>query len=319
MLRRPLTTIGWHNRDLSPERFGFTIDAAGRPISIVRASTNYAPFADDIGPSLAASRFAQGSVREGCTLTYIARATAVADAPVEDLYSYSVNPIAGPLPRDGWERISPPGTACLSEPRPAPLVRVFPDFNALPNTPGVRDWSMIGYDIDAGGKPVRVRTLSSTRNVALDRASIIAIQRSRFSGGPRTGCHYPYWRAPAVLPAPDAPRVSAMIPADSRCESVGAWTKGPILSYPDSYRRRSIEGWAIIAFDTAPWGATGNVRILASQPAAEFGERAASMIRAATKPASPQGASGCVQLVRFAMGTPGAPGNVPGQAPPPPY
>ena len=34
---------------------------------------------------------------------------------------------------------------------------------------------------------------------------------------------------------------------------------------------RAIEGWAVIAFDVAPWGGTGNVRVVASEPAADFG------------------------------------------------
>jgi len=42
----------------------------------------------------------------------------------------------------------------------------------------------------------------------------------------------------------------------------------PLMPFPSRFRRRAIEGWSEIGFDVAPWRATGNVRVLASTPAA---------------------------------------------------
>ncbi|WP_066660885.1 energy transducer TonB [Sphingomonas sp. CCH9-H8] len=65
--------------------------------------------------------------------------------------------------------------------------------------------------------------------------------------------------------------------------------------------RRAIEGWAIVRYDLAPWGATGAVTVLASEPAAEFGEQARRMIIAARAEAAPNGAQGCIARVHYRM------------------
>jgi TonB family protein len=71
--------------------------------------------------------------------------------------------------------------------------------------------------------------------------------------------------------------------------------------YPENFRRRYIEGWAVIAFDLAPWGAVGNTKVVAAEPAAEFGEAAQRIVLGSTTAASKQGYSNCVVKVRYAM------------------
>jgi outer membrane biosynthesis protein TonB len=75
----------------------------------------------------------------------------------------------------------------------------------------------------------------------------------------------------------------------------------PTLRFPQGFQERSIEGWAIIGYDIAPWGATGNVRVLAAEPTDMFGEEARSIVTGARQAASQAGRSGCVDIVRFVM------------------
>jgi outer membrane biosynthesis protein TonB len=66
----------------------------------------------------------------------------------------------------------------------------------------------------------------------------------------------------------------------------------------------------VVRYDVAPWGGTGNIEVLASEPADAFGEAAKRVIAGATRPPSTTGATGCVDRVRFKMATPdGEPGQ----------
>ncbi len=323
LMRRPQIALGWPSPRIEADTvisYDFRIDAAGRPLSISSDRQGFTPYSEDIGPSLAASRFRPGSERTGCRISYALRATTIAQTPVEDLVAYTMTPQHGPLPRNGWDRIRPDGATCVTDPRSAPLLRAFPDFDKLAATPGVRDWTMVRYDIDAKGRPVKVQVAYTTRNTALDAASVKAVEASRFTQGPRTGCMYPYWRAPARLEAPASPDPKSLQSAAARCDGSGEWAKMPPLLYPQPYRKHSIEGWAIVAFDLAPWGEPGNIRTLAAEPAADFGKQAEQMLRMARAAPSHVGKSGCVQKIRFVMGQPGAPANAEDQdAPPTPF
>jgi TonB family protein len=300
MMRRPLTTLVWQAPEGMPVvTYRFRIDAAGRPLSITRDADGYVTQPEDIPPSLAASRFPAADRRD-CAITYTVRATPLVDAPVADLMSYAVTPLTGPLPRAGWNRIMPAGADCRTTPAPRILLRAYPDFNKLPATPGVRGWSMVGYDLDTRGRPVRVRAVEGTRNPALDAAAVRAVRASRFTPGARRGCLYPYWQNPATTAPPPLPDRIGATDTASRCPA-GEWVYRPTPVYPRAWHGRGIEGWAIIAFDVAPWGEIGNVRVIASEPAAEFGQAAIQLLRGARKPASATGHVGCIERVRFAM------------------
>jgi TonB family protein len=73
------------------------------------------------------------------------------------------------------------------------------------------------------------------------------------------------------------------------------------LVFPENFRRRSIEGWAVIRYDVAPWGQTGNVRVAEAQPAAGFGDAARSIVQLSTRRPSAYGYTGCLELVRFVL------------------
>ncbi len=222
-------------------------------------------------------------------------------APIPALIDYSLRSTSGQLPRAAWARIEGEGTNCTEEPRPSLLRRAYPDFKQIAGSVGNRDWAMVRYDLDRRGRPVDVRIEHDTGNAELNRASVEAVRDSRFSGGARTGCTYPYWREARILAAPEAPHVASFRPSDATCPLHEPWQNRLSLTFPPAFRQRAIEGWAVIGFDTAPWGATGQVRVLASEPAAECGDRAAGIVRAGRKAENRQGHVGCVVLVRFAM------------------
>ena len=104
--------------------------------------------------------------------------------------------------------------------------------------------------------------------------------------------------AAGLQPSPDR---SAVVPVERGCPPSDRWTYRQPLVFPDPWRRRAIEGWAIVTFDVAPWGEVGNTRVVASEPAAAFGEQAVRLLRGATKPASATGYSGCFERVRFVL------------------
>ncbi|MFV0625063.1 energy transducer TonB [Sphingomonas sp. ac-8] len=310
---RPLTALQWGSRDqeIARLRYRFRIDESGRPLSIRRHSAGVAPGSEDVAPSLAASRFAAGAPRADCTIAYAPRLTLPADSPVGDLISYSLTPLSGKLPPEGWARIAPE-TSCRIEPRPRPLAMRYPDYDRIPAAPGAKDWSMVAYDLNASGRPIRVRTTHSTGNAALDAAAVKAMRASRFTGGARTGCGSPFARGPVALAAPAVPEASAQRPPDGSCPHDGGWATAPVLRYPKAYQRRSIEGWATVMFDVAPWGELGNLRVLASEPSADFGDHALQVLRSARKQASNTGRTGCVEHVQFKMGYGGLPPEEPG-------
>lgn len=304
---RPLSGLLWGPADPQPITFTFRIDATGRALSIAQAPARYVPSSEDLGPALAAARFAPGEALAGCTITYRAEAVPLADADPIELMAYTIDPISGRLPQAGWDRIRTPDSDCLRPPYPKPLLRAYPDFDTIAGSPGERSWTMIGYDLTGSGTPVNVRTIAGTANRALDAAGRKAIVASRFTAGARTGCLYPYWHAATPTAAPVAPE-EASFGTTPNCPAA-PWVQPPRLTYPGAWNRRSIEGWTVVTYDVAPWGDVGNVRVLASEPATAFGEQALQVIRSARRAPSPTGASGCIDRVLFRIRSNGMPAD----------
>lgn len=305
----PQRFLGWNG--VSPRRtltLDFRIDEDGRPLSIARRTVGgfvYVPDAEDVVPAFAASRFAPGAARMRCTATFTADLTPIAAAPIEDVMAYSVFPATRPTAAI-WDRLKTPGADC-TDPAPDVLLRAFPAFRTMPDQPGYRTWSMTAYDLDRSGRPRNVRTIGGSGTPALDRASREAVARSRFERGARTGCFYPYYKNAAILPAPAAPTEDEMRPVGATCPHDHGWNQAPAFRYPTPYWRRSIEGWAVVAYDVAPWGQTGNIRVLKAEPSAEFGDAAMAMIRGATLKTAGTGYVGCVDRVLYVMRKPGIP------------
>lgn len=295
---RPVSSYGRELGPGLPVPLDFRIDATGRPVTITGAPAGPAGYDADLMPALAAARFPP-QARDGCRIAFTPDRRRFADAPLPAVVAYTVLP-NGRAVEPAWDRLRADTPDCT--PSPAALLRGAPDFDRLTAIPGRISWSMVRFDTDAGGRPRRVRVDDGSGNAALDRASLQPVQRSRFVRGQRRGCRYPYWRGPGVLAAPELTDLSALRPEGATCPlDHGPWRTMPPLRFPASWHRRAIEGWAVVAFDVAPWGQTGNVRVLRAEPAAAFGDAAAQIIRAATKAATAQGGTGCIDRVVFRM------------------
>ncbi|MFN3620982.1 MAG: TonB family protein [Sphingorhabdus sp.] len=278
----------------------FRIDETGRVLGLKRDSTGFGLNAD-LTPSLAASRFGPGAPRNECSIIYQPKKSSIADADLHDLIGFSIF-AQQRAPKEVFDRISPVTSDCNVQ-RPAVLLRAYPDFQKIPATTGRPDWSMVKFDIDDSGKPVRLATYGTTGNRSLDKFSTDAVAKTRFAKGAKTGCLYPYWRRGGTLASPDSKELAAYRKPDSNCLQTVEWKYQPALVYPEAFRRRDIEGWAVIAFDLAPWGAVGNVKVVASEPAAEFGEAARQIVMGSSTVPSAQGYSNCVIKVRYEMRT----------------
>ncbi|ESZ85788.1 MAG: biopolymer transporter TonB [Blastomonas sp. CACIA14H2] len=284
----------------APVSLAFDIDASGRPLAISKGNAA-TPFgvADDLGPALAVTRFRPGQAKTGCTIVYSPELTAIDDAPLSALMAYSANQLSGPLPPEAWKRIFATGT-CKGDAAAGLRNRAFPNFRAIPAEPGVRDWSMVGYDVGQDGASINIETLASSGNAALDEASQAATAETRYWSGAFRGCRFSYWRSAGTLPAPPAPEEDAFRPAGATCPERRDWATPPVLRFPEPYRRRAIEGWAVVTYDVAPWGEINNIQVKASQPSEDFGTQAVAVLRSARVEAGP-GAVGCVERVRFVM------------------
>ena len=290
----------------------FRVDPTGRPLGITVDASGYRPESGDIAPSLAASRFAPGE-RQDCSIVYTAVRSPIGEAAIDDVRAFTVTPNVRPS-RDMFRATYPAGSDCF-DPGPAVRLRAFPPFDTLPQEPGQIGWSMTQFDVDAAGRPVNLRTVAGTGSASLDAASRTAVADTRFAPGVRHGCVYPYYINPAILAAPPVPEQAGFRRTDASCAVGSPWATEPQLRFPTGYERRRIEGWAIIGFDVAPWGATGNVKILAAEPTSDFGEVAQRIVRNATKVATATGYTGCVERVIFRAARPGDPKDTDGPRP----
>lgn len=313
----PVTGFAEPGASAAPVTFTFRIDPDGRPLGIARgpAKTEIGPLAyvpnADVAPAFATWRFAPGSPRAKCRVTFKAEGRVASEAPLSLLQRYITAPHnRAPQERLLFKQMHPADSNCIGANSPEIRLRAFPAFEKIPQAPGTWSYAMAGFDIDAGGKPINVRILSSDGNASLDRATLDAVRLSRFGPVAKHGCTYPYFRKPKEpLGAPKAPDAASFAPADAKCpKDQTAWTSMPALRFPMGFQQRSIEGWAIIGYDVAPWGATGNVRVLAAEPAEMFGEEARSIVTAARQAPSQVGRSGCVDIVRFVMPSKDHPG-----------
>ena len=286
-----------------PLTLRFAIDASGRPIDIAVGDRSQASIGtDDAVPALATWRFPAGAPRAQCTLTYSVEHLRAPDVSIADAdRAFAFRRANSPDMRPFFALTIPAGSDCF-KPFPAFRLRAFPDFEKMKSEPGVPSYAMVGFDIDRDGRPRNVRLIGGDRDAPIASAGLDAVRHSRFVDGARHGCALPFRQFPRdPLPAPvrdpaDRP------PGDPSCAALGkGWASMPPLEFPQGFSRRSIEGWATVRFDVAPWGQTGNVGVVQSEPAAAFGESAVGIVQMARKPPSKLGASGCVETVKFVM------------------
>lgn len=276
----------------------FDIAPDGRAFNIRPAGTQRLRFdTRDVMPSLRASRFAGGVVQRGCRITYTPVLQPLAKADLPSLAQLGASP-GQRLDPAGWQQIAPGN--CRERPRAAPLLRAYPDRRKLAIIEGGRSWSFVRYDISAEGKPVNLATAISSGDAALDAEVRAAVSQGRYAGGPRTGCGLIWWTPPGTIAAPPIPAESEN-DGNTACKIDDRWAREPVLTYPEAYRQRAIEGWAVVRYDVAPWGELGEIKVLAAEPSSEFGEAAVNVLRRARFKPLANGLTGCVDRVRFTI------------------
>ena len=287
-------------------RLTFRIDSSGRPLSIndpLSAQPDvYIPAnTRDLVPAFSAWRFEPGQPRRDCELMFNREILAVDAAPVAELHRlFILGQPSVAFRSQARSRVVPAGSTCF-DPSPGVRRRVYPAFDEIPQAPGTAAYSVIAYDIDADGTPINVRLQESGGNAELDRQGVDAIRRSRFAPGARQGCNHPFWvRSDEPLAAPAPPDLARYRSAAATCPAEGAqWAQAPRLEFPPEFERRGVEGWAMVRFDVAPWGQTGNVEVLAAEPAARFGTQALAIAQTARAVPSTAGLTGCVHRITF--------------------
>ncbi|SOB87765.1 TonB family C-terminal domain-containing protein [Sphingomonas guangdongensis] len=307
---RPIPALGTVRTEttIAPFAIEFDIGADGRTRSIRPATRPQpTPFiaTDDLQPAVAAARFAPGFPRTRCNVQFEVVAVPVEQAPIALIHRYYSLPHQRGYGEQAVERrIRDELATCNAGGPPVMLLRAFPDFERIPQAPGALSMTMVGFDIGRDGRPTRVRTETSDGNPALDAAGRSAVAQSRFrAGAARTGCTYPYHRRQTEpVAAPSLPELASYRPAGSTCEALDEdWTLPPRMTFPAPFGRRAIEGVAVVRYDVAPWGQTGNVVVLASEPAAAFGTEAQRIVQQARRAPSATGATGCVERVVFKL------------------
>ncbi|WP_162233322.1 energy transducer TonB [Sphingomonas sp. Leaf33] len=324
---RPIPSAGvmTPGQAIAPYRFRFRIADDGRVLGVVPetrvGSGPYVP-TPDLQPALAASRFATGAPQARCTIEYDVQARPIADAPAELVRRYLTLPHdAAYFEGEMRKRAQDADGDCYDGRGLAPLLRAYPDLDAVPQAAGTLSMTVAGFDLDRNGKPVRVRTVQSDGNAALDAATRQAAAKSRFkTDRARTGCVLPMMRRQRdPLEAPESPSLDGFRTAGDGCPLEAApWANLPRMTFPEPFRRRGIEGWAIMRYDVAPWGQVGNVSVIASEPAAAFGDQARQILSSARRAPSTRGASGCVERVRFKLPEGDEDMRTPPPPPPPP-
>jgi TonB family protein len=285
----------------------FVIDRSGRAVDIQSRPTAYSGFfidTNDLAPSLATSTFPSDAPQQKCTITYVADLMPVPEAPPSLLYEVASAPTPGAGESEVYARLSSGGDCARGPGSPRRLN--YPPFEIIAQPPGTRSWSFLSFDVDADGRTRGIHVLGSSGNAGLDAASTKALRDNRYS--PRKvshGCTFHFYRlgsTPITAPAipPDAPHDNSELPACAiDPKSIPTLLSGN--AYPAQFSARRIEGYAIIGFDTASWGGVGNVRVLASEPDASFGQAAIQAIYNASVMQSDAGHRGCVSRVMFRL------------------
>lgn len=290
-------------------RFTFAIDASGRARTIRKSGAASYPGlyvnTGDLAPSLASSRFGDGQARQGCSITYAATATPVGSAPLQALYEVASQPEPGAFLPTLLARIRPTGSSCARGPGQYRQLN-NPAFERIEQPAGTMSWSFLGYDVDQGGRTRNVRLLGSSGSAALDSASVEALARNRYAPGlGYQGCTYHFYRTgkPEVISA-DLPSGTPVDNDDLPVCALDPKSISGLLdgsAYPVAFLRRRVEGIVGVSFDTAPWGAIGNIKVVASEPDEGFGDAARNVLSRASVGESDTGHRGCFRRIRFKL------------------
>lgn len=287
-------------------RLAFSIDPDGRTRDI-RLDQGMAPVPPILVPgydqsedqaTLAAWRFPPVAAKD-CRLTIVRRAVPIAYAPPAAVAQLAAS-AGGRNARSVIKtRFAQPGDDCDS---PPPLLNAsYPDRRKGSTPPGGVSWVMIRWDILPDGRTGNIETLASSGDQVFEAESRRAVGETRFvDGSPRTGCVSPFSRTGDDLTDTPQPEPTDDVLKDCPADVRARFTPGR-LTYPDAFRRRGIEGWAIVRYDIASWGQVGAVSVLEAQPAAAFGNAARQVISSGQATPGFTGAVRCTDRIIFRM------------------
>ncbi|MEO1219816.1 MAG: TonB family protein [Pseudomonadota bacterium] len=280
--------------------YSFTLGNGSRAMSVTQVPQDRnPPVQSDFAPAISASVFPAMDQEANCEVTFTREVTPIEEATLEDLVFYRVFDRSARVSRENWD-VHFPGD-CRKRPYRRPLLQAYPDFRELPQSPGAPDWMVMRYSTDEDGRAAGVELVASSGNEALNASGVEAISQSRWTEANRSGCVHYYWLASDVIEAPEAPPESDFGEAPVACNLPSRWETEPRLTYPNTFQRRGIEGWAILRYDVAPWGQIGNVEVLDAQPAAEFAQTATNVLRSAKFRPLDTGLKGCIERVFFRL------------------
>lgn len=283
----------------------FSIAADGRTLDIRPADGPPTVF-DQYQATLAAWRF-PAQPRKDCRLTIRFRHIPLAQAETADLLNYfAVHRETGALRDAVAKRLGGPGADCGERfGGRRPDVVSFPDFEkGRRPPPGGRSWSVTRWNIDAEGRTTDIHTLGSSGDADLDAEARRAVAETRMRPGPaRTGCVYNVYRSGETLPAPPLPPEEQREDPLQQCpDAVGdRFRARSNPEFPRVFRDRSIEGWALVRFDIAPWGQIGNAAVVEAQPAAAFGADALRLVQRSEASSGFDAGVRCVVPVRYVL------------------
>lgn len=291
-------------RPPAAEAYVFSVDAEGAVIDLKRAAAAASWQPDEQAATLATWRFAPRAPATGCRLDLPPTTTALDETAPARLFEMIA--LEGrSTPTVVRETVSKWGD-CGQVPRRRPHVVVYPDLRAFDDKGIAPAWAAITYGIDAVGAMRDVRIVAQGGDKAFaDGAAAALAETQSYPGPPRRGCYATFSASPRSTPAPKRPESQSFRRNGDACEVTQAALNIPEAKmYPPVYAARKVGGWALIRFDVAPWGAVGNIEVLASQPSDAFGLAARNLVSAArpTPPAS--GYRGCIVPVIYAVPPP---------------
>lgn len=303
-------------QSLGSIRLRFRIDSDGRPLGISEE-----PFDDgagwidtsDVVPAFASWRFRPGAERRDCEIAFAIAPKPLETVPARHKARYLATPEGsgslyqeGSLAAEAFEGLIPAGSTCSDAPRVGVRTWTYVDPEDVPLKPGSLSFAQILYDVSDSGWAANVRVGQSSGNRAFDRAAAEAMSASRFAGPPRKGCTYvSALSARKPMAAPPPPALDRFERETDVCRlQESGWAELPVLTFPEPFRRRAIEGWAIVRYDVSPWGSVGNMSIVAAEPAEAFGKEATRILSKARRTPSKLGHSGCLQTLIFDVPSP---------------
>jgi len=281
--------------------YTFSIDAEGAVIDLTRPSAPTQWPGDEQAAALAKWRFAPGAPARGCRLDLAPTTVALSEASPARLFEM-IALQGSQAPSAVREALSKLGD-CQKQPVRRPQIVVYPDLRAFDNTSTSPAWAGIQYGIDANGAVRDVTIVARGGEAAFADTAAASVTESRFlSGSPRTACYAVFSASARATPARPRPELKAYKRPGDSCEVTREALYIPEAKmYPPAYAARKVTGWAILRFDVAPWGAVGNIEVLASQPSDAFGAAARNLVASARPNPPASGYRGCLVPVTYAI------------------